>query len=263
MDGNSNDSPTVTSSISSAGIRQRRTTTSSSEPSDVPMNSGKTSTSTSQAPGAGASSSTTMPNTQSSENSMFECNICFDQASNPVVSLCGHLYCWPCIHQWMESQEVPLCPVCKAGISKEKVIPVYCRGKEATDPRLNSVPNRPQGQRPAPERPNPTFDPYGPFGPRNFQNVHFSLGFGLFPAVFGFQFNFPEQMRPTGNLGHQNAMRMTPVEEQQAFLSKIFMVIGLFVLFILFRFFWICVAIGSISMAIGSISMGFGSVGSI
>lgn len=23
---------------------------------------------------------------------MFECNICFDTASEPVVSLCGHLY---------------------------------------------------------------------------------------------------------------------------------------------------------------------------
>ena len=25
----------------------------------------------------------------------FECNICLEMASNPVVTLCGHLYCWP------------------------------------------------------------------------------------------------------------------------------------------------------------------------
>ena len=37
--------------------------------------------------------------------------------------------------QWIESQAVPTCPVCKAGIGKDKVIPVYTRGKEAKDPR--------------------------------------------------------------------------------------------------------------------------------
>src|SRR5579859_6133928 len=29
----------------------------------------------------------------------FECNICFDAAREPVVTQCGHLYCWPCLHQ--------------------------------------------------------------------------------------------------------------------------------------------------------------------
>lgn len=29
----------------------------------------------------------------------FECNICFDAARDPVVTQCGHLYCWPCLHQ--------------------------------------------------------------------------------------------------------------------------------------------------------------------
>jgi E3 ubiquitin-protein ligase RNF5 len=29
----------------------------------------------------------------------FECNICFDTADEPVISVCGHLYCWSCIHQ--------------------------------------------------------------------------------------------------------------------------------------------------------------------
>lgn len=27
----------------------------------------------------------------------FECNICLDIANEPVVSTCGHLYCWTCI----------------------------------------------------------------------------------------------------------------------------------------------------------------------
>jgi RING-type zinc-finger len=33
-------------------------------------------------------------------NSAFECNICYELAHEPVVTLCGHLYCWPCIYRW-------------------------------------------------------------------------------------------------------------------------------------------------------------------
>jgi hypothetical protein len=29
----------------------------------------------------------------------FECNICLELASQPVVTLCGHLYCWPCLYR--------------------------------------------------------------------------------------------------------------------------------------------------------------------
>jgi|TARA_B110000977_G_scaffold188631_1_gene257137 E3 ubiquitin-protein ligase RNF5 len=32
-------------------------------------------------------------------NSYFECNICLELASDPVVTQCGHLYCWPCIYK--------------------------------------------------------------------------------------------------------------------------------------------------------------------
>ena len=48
---------------------------------------------------------------------------------------------WPCLHRWLEvrSEQVrnegALCPVCKAGISKENVIPVYGRGGSRDDPR--------------------------------------------------------------------------------------------------------------------------------
>ena len=38
------------------------------------------------------------------------------------------------------------CPVCKAVLDKDKLIPLYGRGSENKDPRDN-VPPRPQGQR--------------------------------------------------------------------------------------------------------------------
>ncbi|VEL20725.1 unnamed protein product [Protopolystoma xenopodis] len=52
----------------------------------------------------------------------FECNICLDPAKDAVVSLCGHLFCWPCLHQWLETttQARAICPVCKAAISRNK-----------------------------------------------------------------------------------------------------------------------------------------------
>jgi hypothetical protein len=30
--------------------------------------------------------------------SNFECSICMDVAKEPVVTKCGHLFCWPCIY---------------------------------------------------------------------------------------------------------------------------------------------------------------------
>ncbi|CAI9767106.1 unnamed protein product [Fraxinus pennsylvanica] len=27
----------------------------------------------------------------------FECNICFDLVQDPIVTRCGHLFCWPCL----------------------------------------------------------------------------------------------------------------------------------------------------------------------
>lgn len=36
---------------------------------------------------------------KSKGRAQFDCNICFDAARDPVVTQCGHLYCWACLHQ--------------------------------------------------------------------------------------------------------------------------------------------------------------------
>ncbi|XP_008183323.1 E3 ubiquitin-protein ligase RNF185 [Acyrthosiphon pisum] len=82
------------------------------------------------------------------QNNMFECYICLENATDPVVSFCGHLYCWPCLHRSLETQEDPtVCPVCKSGINRDKVIPIYGRGNSKQDDPRNKVPPRPAGQR--------------------------------------------------------------------------------------------------------------------
>ncbi|XP_060202040.1 E3 ubiquitin-protein ligase RMA1H1-like [Lycium barbarum] len=79
----------------------------------------------------------------------FECNICLDLAHDPVVTLCGHLYCWPCIYKWIHLQSnpsenpdqlSPQCAVCKAEVSQRTLVPLYGRG-QATKPSENDVPS--------------------------------------------------------------------------------------------------------------------------
>ncbi|XP_074276110.1 E3 ubiquitin-protein ligase RMA1H1-like [Silene latifolia] len=61
----------------------------------------------------------------------FDCNICLDFVQDPVVTFCGHLYCWPCIYRWLHSQETssedPQCPVCKADVTQNTLVPLYGR----------------------------------------------------------------------------------------------------------------------------------------
>jgi len=87
-------------------------------------------------------------------NDSFDCNICFDSAHDPVVTLCGHLYCWACIFKWLnvQSSSDPVrqqaCPVCKADISQAALIPLYCHGPSHTvfelkSPSSDFIPPRP------------------------------------------------------------------------------------------------------------------------
>jgi E3 ubiquitin-protein ligase RNF5 len=75
----------------------------------------------------------------------YDCKICIDEAKEPVVTQCGHLYCWKCIFEWSQNRKetkVP-CPICKAEVDIEKVIPLYC-GKEEHDKKYKEMPKRPQ-----------------------------------------------------------------------------------------------------------------------
>ncbi|KAJ1658050.1 hypothetical protein IWQ61_002637 [Dispira simplex] len=223
------------------------TTASVPTPTDIPEETAHSSTSqgSKEQMSVSREPNDTQEGTSSGE---FSCNICFDTATSPVLTLCGHLYCWPCLHQWLEAQaQNPLCPVCKAGCEKDKVIPVYGRGKEPKDPRLTdpSVPNRPSGQRPEPRIPprhgnntNPFASVFenGLFGGPGFYNVHLGgahpvaisagLGLGLFPSLFGWQFTFPT----VANTAPGEPLTTSQIQAQQAFVSRLFLMVGLLVL---------------------------------
>lgn len=92
----------------------------------------------------------------------FECNICLDVVQDPVVTICGHLYCWPCIYRWINrhdnspenlDHQQPQCPVCKSELSEKTLIPLYGRGKTMSSSKDKAsnlgilIPQRPPSPR--------------------------------------------------------------------------------------------------------------------
>ncbi|XP_074355964.1 E3 ubiquitin-protein ligase RMA1H1-like [Apium graveolens] len=119
-------------------------------------------------------------------NGYFDCNICLDTARDPVVTLCGHLYCWPCIYKWLhavrsslDSDKQPDCRVCKARISETSLVPLYGRGDTHPDPDAKQphldlpLPRRPPGVRaemmPQEQSQSSPFEPQQqPFDPQQY-----------------------------------------------------------------------------------------------
>lgn len=86
----------------------------------------------------------------------FECNICLDLAEEPVVTSCGHLFCWPCLYQWLNLHcSHRECPVCKGEVIESTITPVYGRGNAEIKPQKGrreeetglKIPPRPRGRR--------------------------------------------------------------------------------------------------------------------
>lgn len=136
---------------------------------------------------------------EDSRSASFECNICLDAVQDPVVTLCGHLYCWPCIYRWLEDQgdssetEEPQpqqCPVCRAEVCTSALVPLHVAGRA-------SKPSKPEEQdkHPGiaiPERPLGMGCSFGPprtpiavsYGPRRGQqNLNHVGVYGSSPTI--------------------------------------------------------------------------------
>ncbi|KAI8823409.1 uncharacterized protein EV422DRAFT_565359 [Fimicolochytrium jonesii] len=156
------------------------------------------------------------------EGNDYECNVCLEVASSPVVTLCGHLFCWPCLHYWMQTRSAfaKACPVCKAKVEQDKIIPIYGRGREAEDPRLKVIPKRPTAAAP------PQVTRYGGgwqgFGGGGPTGNGVTVGLGIFPSLFGVHFSVGTQM------GGVAGQRPAPDAFQPgSFVSRLFMMIGI------------------------------------
>lgn len=105
---------------------------------------------------------------QDSQNN-FECHICLDTVQSPVVTTCGHLYCWACLDRWMCSRNsnAKACPLCKAMLTLDRIIPVYTKGN-TVDPRLKRASQ--------PYQPNRMFANHINFGVFPFAHINLQDG---------------------------------------------------------------------------------------
>jgi E3 ubiquitin-protein ligase RNF5 len=122
--------------------------------------------------------------------------------------------------------------VCKAGVSKENIIPLFIRGSEE-DPRTKNplpdgVPNRPQGRRPEPQAENLGMN--GANFNMQYGGLTISAGFGFFPSLFGLQFqNIPISASSSNTAPNTD-------EAQNLQLSRILIVLGIVVIMALLFF---------------------------
>ncbi|XP_057458369.1 uncharacterized protein LOC130749098 isoform X1 [Lotus japonicus] len=90
----------------------------------------------------------------SSTGNFFDCNICLEMARDPVLTCCGHLFCWPCFYKlsyaYSNARE---CPVCNGEVTEADLVPIYGKSSSSGDHRLEleeaglSIPPRPMAQR--------------------------------------------------------------------------------------------------------------------
>ncbi|CAD26023.2 similarity to HYPOTHETICAL ZINC FINGER PROTEIN (C3HC4 class) YQ57_CAEEL [Encephalitozoon cuniculi GB-M1] len=75
----------------------------------------------------------------------YTCSICYSQPEGPVLTPCGHLFCWGCIYIWSQSTGgCKFCPTCRCRMGIEEVISVL-----AVDSKKESrgLPPRPANNR--------------------------------------------------------------------------------------------------------------------
>ena len=102
-----------------------------------------------------------------SQNDAFHCSICFELASSPVTTRCGHLFCYKCIKSWFDVCYKLTCPVCKKDSGYRQLTAIYTNcDKHEYDFREEAEEEFNERNRP---NQNP-FHQFNPFGPYNFGN---------------------------------------------------------------------------------------------
>ncbi|ESW21081.1 hypothetical protein PHAVU_005G040100, partial [Phaseolus vulgaris] len=91
---------------------------------------------------------------------LFHCNVCLNRAKDPVLTCCGHLFCWPCFlklpYAYLKVKE---CPVCKGEVTNESVITIYGNSNVHNSEKLKfdepnyEIPSKPRSKRVESTRP--------------------------------------------------------------------------------------------------------------
>lgn len=83
--------------------------------------------------------------------SFYDCNICLYVAREPILTCCGHLFCWACFYKlpYVDSTAKE-CPVCEGEVTDSNIVPIYGNGDSIRESKLESgmtIPPRPKAQR--------------------------------------------------------------------------------------------------------------------
>ncbi|KAK8806881.1 hypothetical protein WA588_005680, partial [Blastocystis sp. NMH] len=115
----------------------------------------------------------------------FACCICMDTPTDPVLTPCGHLFCWSCLDNWLEMNHDD-CPVCRGKVTKENVTPIYGAGDEEKDPRKTEKHDRPKAHYEESDHSRNARNPFNFFGFPGFGLPgFFSVNFGNSSFSFG------------------------------------------------------------------------------
>lgn len=81
------------------------------------------------------------------------CNICLVPPTDPVLTVCGHLFCWPCLYKWLHQAQSKTCPFCRIGLREDvSITPVYGSPEtETSSAEPGAIPGT------IPKRPAPPF----------------------------------------------------------------------------------------------------------
>ncbi|KAF8101296.1 hypothetical protein N665_0208s0078 [Sinapis alba] len=157
-----------------------------------------------------------MERTSSVPGGYFDCNICLEKAEDPILTCCGHLFCWGCFYQlpfiYLNIKE---CPVCDGEVTDTEVIPIYGNGDD-TDGKTKReecgirLPPRPNAKRVESVR-QKIINRGNPFipGPETLEHIRRtidSIG-GLQALAEGHEFGLTNIITTTGGGGGGNNNR--------------------------------------------------------
>ena len=164
----------------------------------------------------------------------WKCAICNEKLKSPVVTTCGHAFCWRCLNEYMKNNIK--CPLCQTKFEKSSFTAIFGHGIE--DPNIEDLPPPPKQDEMDYEPPKPNDNnnfqeqPYQrPWNNNNFQFQHGNVEFGIGFVPFGMGMTFGT----IGGINHHYRTfpnnNINNIPQNQNGLKKILIIILIFILF--------------------------------